>query len=328
MAIFWMLVGIGLAVIAAAVLAAAYLYLASWRIARRARALVPPTGRFVDIDGCRVHYVDEGTGSPIVMLHGLGGTLHHLSWPLHPLLREEFRVISLDRPGSGYSTRSGDRPASPSEQAAFVAAFIEAMELDRPLVVGHSLGGAIALAVALNHPDRISGLALLSPLTHSRDAVPAEFKPLYIPNPVWRRIIAWTIALPQAVRYRDATLAFVFGPQAPPPDYAVAGGAMAGLRQEHFYATSTDCVAVGRDMPNLQARYGEIEMPVAIHFGTADRVLDCDEHGRSMVGKLRGLELDLAEGVGHMPQHADPERVAAFVRRAAYRAFSTGPAEK
>ena len=317
-----MLMGIVVAIAAAVVLVALYLAFVSWRIARRAEAAVPPPGAFVTIDGDRIHYVDEGRGRPVVMIHGLGGTLFNFTYPLHPLLKDEFRLISIDRPGSGYSTRSGDGPASPSEQAAFMVRFIDALGLDRPLVVGHSLGGAIALALALDHPDKISGLALLAPLTHSRDAIPPEFAPLYIPNKALRWIISRTIAVPRSVKYRDATLAFVFGPQQPPDDYAIAGGAMIGLRPSHFYATATDCVAVADDLKRQQERYGEIGLPVSIHFGTADRVLNCDEHGRSMDGKLPGLQLELAEGVGHMPQYAEPERVAEFIRRVARRAFA------
>src|SRR5690606_11014220 len=104
----------------------------------------------------------------------------------------------------------------------------------RPLLVGHSLGGAIALATALDHPDKISGLALIAPLTHFLDQLPPEFRALHIRSPLVRRFVSETMAIPASVRASEQTLAFVFGPQKPPADFAVAGGALAGLRPAHF----------------------------------------------------------------------------------------------
>ena len=115
---------------------------------------------------------------------------------------------------------------------------------------------------------------------------------------------------------------FVFGPQQPPQDYAVAGGAMAGLRPGHFYATCTDLVALHHDLPRQQTRYGEIAMPVGILFGTEDRVLNCERQGLAMQGKVAGLDLEIVNGIGHMPQYAITGQVVAFIRRIAERAFA------
>ena len=291
------------------------------RLRNRAESLVPPPGRFLTLDGGRIHYVERGAGPPILFLHGLGGTQFHFSHPLFDALAADFRLVAVDRPGSGYSTRAADAAAGPLAQAGFVARFIEAAGLERPLLVGHSLGGAIALATALEHPRAVSGLALLAPLTRKVSDIPPAFRPLYIRRRWLRRLIAETIAVPAAARTAETTLDFVFGPQSPPEDYAVAGGALSGLRPSHFYASASDYVAVGADMASIEARYGEIALPVGILFGTADRVLDHRRHGLGMREAVPGLELELLEGVGHMPQYAETDRVAAFIRRMAARAF-------
>ena len=303
-----------------ALLLAGYFWLLTRRITRAALKLVPPPGKFIEIDGNRIHYVDRGQGRPIVFVHGLGGTQFHFTKSLFDLLDKDFRLIAFDRPGSGFSTRRGDTPASTSEQAAFVARFIDRLGLDRPLLVGHSLGGAIALATALDFPDKLSGLALISPLTHYSSEAGAKF-PLDIRQPWRRRLIAEIVSAPNAVKLGPATLEYVFGPQKPPDDYAVSGGAMIALLPSHFYAASTDFVATPRDMPRQETRYGELRMPVGIIFGGADRVLDVERNGRSMAGQVRDLDLEILEGVGHMPQFAERERVAAFIRRMAARAF-------
>lgn len=313
--------GLVAAALAAVLLVSTYFVWLTRRIARDAEHAVPPRGRFVTVEGCDIHYVERGGGRPILMIHGLGGTLHHMRRPLMEEFGDGYRLIALDRPGSGYSTRPAGFDGRLSEQARLIAGFIDALGLEKPLLVGHSLGGAVALATALAYPDKVSGLALIAPLTHHEDKVAPEFRMLDIRSPLLRRLVAETVALPASLKAAAQTLDFVFGPQKPPHDYAVAGGAMAAMRPSHFYATSTDLVALRHDMPALETRHGEIAVPCGILFGSADRVLNHRRHGLAVDGRIAGLDLEIAEGIGHMLQYAETERVVAFIRRIAARAF-------
>lgn len=307
--------------LAAAVAVALFFAQATRKVTGEAERLVPPVGRFVEIDGAKVHYVERGDGRPIMMIHGLGGQLHHMLRPLMEEFGEGYRLIAMDRPGSGYSTRP-DGKADLASQARFVSRFMETLGLERGLLVGHSLGGAIALRTALDHPQKVAGLALIAPLTGELGEVPPEFGLLAIRSPLLRWLVSRTVAVPASIRHGQATLEFVFGPQRPPADYAVEGGAMVGLRPSHFVATSEDLMAVHGDKTDRVARYGEIKVPVGIIYGDADRVLNVDRHGRAMVGKIADLELEILEGVGHMVQYADTPRTVAFIRRIAERAFA------
>ena len=151
------------------------LSLYSSRVARKAEELVPAEGRFLDVAGARLHYLDVGgaqNGGPaIVMVHGLGGQLRNFSYALVDLLKDDYRVIVVDRPGSGYSTATGAMPGIIG-QGAIIADFIQKLGLDRPLLVGHSLGGALSLAVGLDHPHLVRALALIAPLTQPLEQVP------------------------------------------------------------------------------------------------------------------------------------------------------------
>ncbi|TIT75002.1 MAG: alpha/beta fold hydrolase, partial [Mesorhizobium sp.] len=180
----------------AAIVAVLGFMLATWRIAARAERLVPACGKFVEIDGNRIHYVEEGEGRPIVFLHGLGAQLHHFRQTLFGRFGAGYRLIALDRPGSGYSVREGGASGRLPEQAEVVRRFIEQLGLERPLVVGHSLGGAVALALAIEHPTAISGIALLAPLTHLEVRARQKFDLLYVPSRLWRRVLARTVAIP------------------------------------------------------------------------------------------------------------------------------------
>lgn len=315
--LFWIVVAA--AAVALAVLG--YFAAVTRKLAAEAERNIPMKGRTITVDGERIHYVDVGQGPPILFIHGLGGQLQHFDHPLFAAMGEGYRLVALDRPGAGYSTRTTGGARIP-EQAALIAGFIDALGLERPLVVGHSLGGAIALSLALDHPQKIAGLALISPLTHYIPEPPGEFKALRIPSPVMRRLLAHTIAIPMALRNAPKTLAFVFGPQEAPADFPIAGGGFLGLRPSQFYAVSTDLVVSELDMPSQEKRYGELKMPVGILFGDADRVLAHDRHGLAMRDKAAGLDLEILEGIGHMPQFVAADRVAAFVRRMAGKAFA------
>ena len=126
---------------------------------------LPPQGCFIDVDGHRLHYLDLGAGPPIVMIHGLGGQVRNFTHSLTGRLAGRHRLIVVDRPGSGYSSRPRGGAVGLRAQAAILARLVERLELGRPLLVGHSLGGAVALAMALDHPRAVGGLALLAPLT-------------------------------------------------------------------------------------------------------------------------------------------------------------------
>ncbi|WP_246676535.1 hypothetical protein [Mesorhizobium sp. B1-1-5] len=102
----------------------------------------------------------------------------------------------------------------------------------------------------------------------------------------------------------------------------IGGGGWLGLRPSHYFATSTDVVAVERDLGEIERSYREIAMPAGILFGTGDRVIAEAVHGEPMLDKIEGLDFERIEGLGHMPQFSDPERVVAFVQRIAARAFA------
>ena len=291
----------------------------TWRTARRVEAALPAKGHFADIDGARIHYTDTGTGPAIVMIHGLGGQLRNFGYDELTALARDFRVIGVDRPGSGYSTRERSASATIAAQAASLAAVIRELGMERPLLVGHSLGGAVALAIALNHPDCAGGLALIAPLTHRQATTPSVFRVLAIRSALVRFLVAWTIATPAAIRTRDAVLRTLFGPDPVPADFAIKSGALLGLRPSSFYSASSDLVAANADLSDMEARYASLRIPVGILYGTGDRVLDHVVNGRAMDGKIPGLELELIEQGGRMTPMSAPARPARFIRRIAAR---------
>lgn len=308
----WVIVALG-------VLLAGLALFSAWTT-RQVEKAVPPLGRFIDIDGARIHYLDEGSGPPILFIHGLAGQMRNFTHSLLEPLKSNHRIVMLDRPGSGYSTRSPEASAAIGAQAATISRFAEALGLERPLVVGHSLGGAIALALALNHPEQVSGLALIAPVTRLPEHVPAVFKGLAIGSPLVRRLVAWTLAVPLSMKNRDVALGSLFGPQPVARDFAIKGGGLLFLRPHSFIGASCDLVAPRADLDAMQGRYAGLKIPVGILYGTSDAILDPAAHGQGFLEKLPDTDLELIEGGGHMILISSADRSAKFIARIAQRA--------
>ncbi len=292
--------------------------LSAW-MTRRIEATVPINGRFVEVDGERFHYVDEGKGPPLVMIHGLMGSSRNLTYALSGQLRERFRVITLDRPGSGYSSRGAHTAADLPAQARQIAAFIKTLDLDKPLVLGHSLGGAIALALALDHPHAVSGLILVAPLTHPQRLLPLVFLSLAV-RPAWlRRWMAHTLTMPVGLLTKGSVVKGVFAPDTAPPDFATRGGGLLGMRPDNFYAASTEINTVNDHLPEMVKRYPQLTLPIGLIYGARDKVLDFQKHGQALASKVPGLKLQVVEGRGHMLPITATERVVAVVEQIAKR---------
>lgn len=307
-------VAVGLGIIAAG------LALFTRHTDRRVRATLPPLGRFIALpSGERLHVRELGRpeAPALLLVHGLGGQMGTYTFGIAERLATDFRLVVVDRPGSGYSTRPATTPADLRTQAAALAALIQQLHLSQPLVVGHSLGGAVALTLALEYPALVGGLALVAPLVHLPAAVPAAFRALNIATPWLRTLFAHTLAVPGSMANRQQVMSQIFGPEAVPKGYALKAGGLMGLLPSHFLATSADLQALNAHLPGISARYGELRVPLWILVGTDDRVLPWQEHGQALVALLPDTVLQQVLGGGHMLPVTQPDLTAEFIRAAA-----------
>jgi pimeloyl-ACP methyl ester carboxylesterase len=294
--------------------------------ARKMEKAVPRDGELIEVNGETLHYTDSGGSGPaILMIHGLAGQLRNFGRPMVEELARDYRVVRVDRPGSGYSPRAAARSARLRIQAETIAELIRILELDRPLIVGHSLGGALALSIALNQPGVAGGLALIAPLTQvqSIDDVPPVFKGLVIRSPAVRRAVSWTLATPIAMAKTEQSLKEVFAPEPVPADFGTAGGGLLAVRPDNFYASSSDLVELEGELEGMVERYPTLSIPVSILYGRADNLLDYRLHGERTASEIPGAKVEVVEG-GHMLPFTQPELSAAFVRRAAARQEEPG----
>jgi pimeloyl-ACP methyl ester carboxylesterase len=283
--------------------------------ARRAQSLAPPTGSFIEVDGARLHYVDRGAGPVVVLVHGLGGNLRNFG-RLVDQLAATCRVIAVDRPGSGYSTMVSGGYAGLRAQARIIARFLQALDLDRPVLVGHSLGGALSLALALDHPRCVRALVLIATLSQVERTPPDAFKGLAIRSAALRWIIAWTVMVPLGKLAHQATLKALFAPESVPQGFDIDSGGALGLRPHSFAFASKDMITVSDELATMTPQYPSLAIPIEVIFGRQDPILNYQAHGERLVAALPHATLHLIEG-GHMIPITAAEQIANRIKRAA-----------
>lgn len=275
----------------------------------------PPSGRFVDIEGGRLHIVELGRADapPVVLLHGASGNLRDLQLTLGDRLAARYRVILIDRPGHGWSDRPGGAAdASPATQAVLIHQALVALGVTKPIVLGHSWSGALATAYALAFPEETRALVLLSPVTHPWPGGIGWINDV-VALPVLGPLIAHTLILPTGYFMLKPGVAGVFRPDTPPPDYGAHTGVAMLLRPNEFIANAQDLSGL-KDFVRAQApRYGELKMPVTIISGDKDPVVYTDIHSRSIARQAPRATLTVLPGVGHMVQYVAADDVVRAV---------------
>lgn len=299
---------------------AAVLYRASVREAR-AEAQFPPQGQILDVDGHKVHARvmgrEKGTAPDLVLLHGSGGNIRDFTLSLAPVLARDYRVILLDRPGHGFTDPITGTTIE--QQAHLLAAAARQLDAEKPIVLGHSFGGAVALAWAVHEPDHIAALVALSSPSNSWDTgVPLFYRitahPLTAPvvNPLLAAFVPDSTV--------ESAVAGVFAPDPVPRGYLDHFGAPLTLRRASLRANARQRRDILGQIEALIPHYGDISVPTEIVHGTADTTVDLSIHSEKLLGQIPGATLTRLEGTGHMPQHAAPGAVIAAIHRAAARA--------
>ena len=281
--------------------------------ARRAERRHPPRGSFMEVDGVRLHYSDQGEGSPVVLIHGnaVSGDDWNTSGVADLLLRAHHRVIIFDRPGFGYSARPRGRLWTAAQQAELFRKALHQLGVERPVVVGHSWGTIVALALAERHQAELAGLVLLSGYyfwTLRPDVLPVMAGALPVLGDVLRHTVSPLLGWLQMPLLKWA----MFSPARVPPRFQAEYSSAMALRPSQIRATSVDGALMIPGALALRGDYKALTLPVAIIAGEGDRVVFKRESER-LRDSIPGSVLQLVKGAGHMVHHLAPRRVAQAV---------------
>ena len=283
----------------------------------RAEKAHPAAGRFVEVNGMKVHMIGRGTSGPVVlMIHGASANASEFAWTLAPRLEETHRVFMVDRPGHGYS----DRPDNGNElgvQAAQIAGALEQVAPgEKAVVVGHSFGGAVALRLALDRPDLVRGLVLLAPVTHDWGGGGVAWYNGFASGKYTGFLFSQLVPIVGPAQVRSGIVE-VFSPAPVPDSYYEKSAISLLFRPQEFRANAQDVHTLRAELAAQQDRYTELTMPIVVFSGALDTVIKPQLHVGRLKDQAQDLELVKLPDEGHMPHHRRGADVAQAISRLA-----------
>ncbi|MCB2098158.1 MAG: alpha/beta hydrolase [Parvularculaceae bacterium] len=284
---------------------------ATWRAERNA----PPIGSIVAVDGEKIHFVDMGPADgalpPVVLIHGASVNLRDMKMALGDELAKSRRVIIVDRPGRGYSTRPEDGWRL-ERQAQLIRDAVRAAGVEKPLIVGQSFGGAVALAYALHYQDEMSGLVLLAAVSHEWPGDVAWYNKASgwpVLGPLLRRIVI-PIYAPYAAR---SGVEKSFAPNKAPDGYYEKSGLTLLFRPRDFKNHAADLRHLKEQIIAMSGSYRTLSLPVAIVTGDADKTVNLKLHSAALAEELSDPLYLVLPGVGHALHHAEKAKILAVI---------------
>jgi pimeloyl-ACP methyl ester carboxylesterase len=281
--------------------------------ARKAERENPPIGHFIEVDGVRLHYLERGEGSPVVLLHGNAVSLQDfIGSGLVDRLAQRHRVIAFDRPGYGYSARPRDRLWTAPAQAALLERALAHLDVRKPVVLGHSWGTLVALAMAVNPNADLRGLVLVSGYYYPTARLDVALSaPAALP--LLGDAMRYTVSPMIGRLFLMQSVKTMFAPSSVPGDFFEVVQREMVLRPSQIKAQAEDAAFMVPAASRLQSRYSRLKVPVRIFAGVGDRVVDAQSHSERLHRELKNSTLTVTPGAGHMVHYTKPQEIAESV---------------
>lgn len=286
------------------------------QLAEKAQRDNPPQGQFVDVDGVRLHYVERGDGRPLVLFHGNGSMIQDFeSSGLIDLAAENYRVIVFDRPGFGHSLRPRNVVWTPEAQAELFMKALDRLNVQRAIVLGHSWGASVAVALAIKHPAFVEALVLAS--GYYFPTARADVAVLSAPAiPGLGDIVSFTISPILSRLMWPVMLRKLFGPRSVPAKFSGFPREMA-VRPSQIRASAAETALMIPAAFTSSKTYDGLAMPTIILAGEDDRLIDIDEQSGRLHDEVKQSKMHRIAGAGHMIQQSSTDHLMAAIDEAA-----------
>jgi pimeloyl-ACP methyl ester carboxylesterase len=272
----------------------------------------PAQGKMIEVAGARLNIVDIGprdaAGPPLVMIHGASSNLEAMRQPLGNKLAENHRVILIDRPGHGWSTRARLDSSTPAIQGRMINEALERMGVGRAIFVVHSWSGALGARIALDYPERVAGLVMLAPVAYPWPGGVGWYNEL-VTRPVIGPLLAYTVTLPLGFFLTEPGARSAFLPQIMPLGFVEKTATPLLLRPREFLANARDLVTLKAAVIEQAPRYANIKAPTVIISGDVDKTVSTHIHSRPLAAVVPNAKLIVLPDVGHIVQNAAPDLV-------------------
>jgi pimeloyl-ACP methyl ester carboxylesterase len=300
------------ATLAVSALTLGVLAVANHLIARRTERQHPPKGCFLEIDGVRLHYTDRGEGSPVVLIHGnmVTGDDYNTSG-VAEILQRNHRVIIFDRPGFGHSERPRGLWTAGRQQADLLHKALQKLGIVRPVVVGHSWGAIVAMAMAIRHEEDTAGVVALSGYyfwTLRPDVLLAGAGAL----PVVGDILRYTVSPLLNWLLMPLVKRVLFSPGPVPARFQDEFSTAMAVRPSQIRATSEDGALMIPGALALEDHYKGLTLPVIIMAGEGDKVV-FKRRAEQLGAAIEGSGLHVIPGAGHMVHYQATQKVVEVV---------------
>ncbi len=278
-------------------------------LANKAERDNPPTGNFLEIDGVRLHYVERGAGDALVLLHGNGSMIQDfVSSGLVEMAAKRYRVIAIDRPGFGHSDRPRDKTWIPQAQAELIHKALGQIGVSKAVVLGHSWGTQVAIALGLKHPESVRGLVLASGYYYP--TLRTDVFALSLPAvPVIGDVLRYTVSPLLTRALWPLLMRKIFGPAPVPRKFRDGFPKELAVRPFQLRSAAAEVALMIPNASVFRDSYKSLKMPVAIIAGEDDRLIDIDEQSARLHCEIAHSTLHRVIGAGHMVHQTSPGAV-------------------
>ena len=262
---------------------------------------------FINIENTRVRYVEAGAGPVVVLIHGNAGSVDDFDFKSLGLLCRDHRVIAVDRPGHGKSERPSDADANLQYQARLLHETLSYLSVTRPVLVGHSWGGSLALAYAVEYPMELSAIVLLAPAAYS-DGGPDQFMRAVLKTPVVGDVSLTVGRVIFGEHMLKKELQKAFYPDSVPDEY-LRHASSSWLSHKQVRAILEDEYTLDKDLEKVSSYYSEISIPVVIVTGDRDKVVSAKHNAYRLKTSIAHSQLIELKNTGHQVPQTHPESI-------------------